>query len=372
VSAEEKRKYRRFARFYARVHEQLRRTSPWILLKTTVEEWNMDHASRLAAALAYYIIFSMAPLLVVGFAITGMVFEREAVQGQLVDQIARYVNSREVAEFIESMIRGIGTPSTNIFATVVGTVTLLYAASSVFGELREALNLIWDVPPRQIKGLHRIVLNRLLMLAMVIVSGFLLLATLVVDTVMATATTWMHLRWPGIAMLSQGPSFLFFFLVTVLVFALIYKYVPDIRIAWRDVWIGAGATALLFSIGRLLISSYLGRVTAGSSFGAAGTLGLLLIWVYYSAMLFFLGAEFTQVYGRTYGSRWPEYVLIPELPVEAPPQEGEGADDTQVAAPAPSETRRRNFIQPLSDLAIAVGVIGVLSLFNLIRQPFRK
>ena len=332
----------------------------------------MDHASRLAAALSYYIIFSMAPLLVIGFAITGMVFEQETARGQLVDRIALYLNSREVAEFIESMIRGVGTPSRNVSATVVGVVTLLYAASSVFSELRESLNLIWDVPPKQIKGLHRILLNRLLTLAMVIVSGFLLLATLVMDTVMATAATWMHIRWPSLAILSQGPSFLFFFLVTVLVFALIYKYVPDIRIAWRDVWIGAGATALLFSIGRLLISGYLGRMSAGSSFGAAGALGLLLIWVYYSAMLFFLGAEFTQVYGRTYGSRWPEYVLIPELPVEAPPEAGEEEEGTQETAPAPPETLRRSFTRPLSDLAIAVGVIGILSLFNLIRQPFRK
>jgi membrane protein len=369
---DERRRYRRFTRLYAGVKEQLRTTSPWILLKITVEEWNVDHASRLAAALAYYIIFSMAPLLVIGFAITGMVFEREAAQGKLVGQIARYVNSPEVAELIQSMIQGAGAPSTNFFATIVGTIALLYAASSVFGELREALNLIWDVPPKPVRGLRHIVVNRLLMLVMVIVSGFLLLASLVVDTALVAATTWMNMRWPGLAILSQGSSFLFLFLVTVFVFALIYKYVPDIRIAWRDVWIGAGATALLFSIGRLLISTYLGRSTAGSSFGAAGALGLLVIWVYYSAMLFFLGAEFTQVYGRTYGSRWREYALIPELPVEAPPQAGEEKDGALVATPAPSETPRRGFTRPLSDLAVAVGVIGALSLFNLVRQPFRK
>ena len=216
------------------------------------------------------------------------------------------------------------------------------------------------------------VINRLLTLVMVIVSGFLLLATLVVDTAMAAATTWMNMRWPALAMLNQGLSFLFFFLVTVLVFTLIYKYVPDIRIAWQDVWIGAVATALLFSIGRLLISSYLGRSTAGSSFGAAGSLGLLVIWIYYSAMLFFLGAEFTQVYGRTYGSRWREHVLLPELTSEAAPQEEEKGDSTQVVTPVPIEKPRRTLAKPIGNLAVAIGVIGILSIFNLIRQPFRK
>jgi membrane protein len=148
MPAEGRREYRRFTRLYVGMKEQLRTTSPWILLKTTVEEWNADNASRLAAALAYYIIFSMAPLLVIGFAITGMVFEREAAQGKLVSQIARYVNSKEVAELIQSMIKVAGATSTNFFATVAGIITLLYAASSVFGELKDALNQIWDVPPR--------------------------------------------------------------------------------------------------------------------------------------------------------------------------------------------------------------------------------
>src|SRR5215203_1351447 len=130
------------------MRERLRTTSPWVLLKTTVEEWNVDNASRLAAALAYYIIFAMAPLLVIGFAITGMVFEQEAVQGKLVNQIARYVNNQEVAELIQSMIKGVGAPSTNLLATVIGTLALLYAASNVFAELKDALNLIWDAPPR--------------------------------------------------------------------------------------------------------------------------------------------------------------------------------------------------------------------------------
>lgn len=372
MPANQRRRYARLTRLYVGMREQLRTTSPWILLKTTVEEWNKDNAARLAAALAYYIIFAMAPLLVIGFAITGMVFERDAAQGKLVGQIARYVNNREVAELIQSMIRGAGTPSTNRFATIAGALALLYAASNVFAELKDALNLIWDAPAKSAMGLRDILVHRLLTLVMVVISGLLLLASLVADTAVAAATTWMVIRWPALDILSQGPSFLFFFLVTVLVFALIYKYVPDVHVAWGDVWIGAVATSLLFSIGRLLISAYLGRSTVASSFGAAGSMGLLIIWVYYSALLFFLGAEFTQVYGRTYGSRWREYTLLPELATESAPEQAEGVEIAPVERPAPPAKPQRSYTRSLSDLAIAVGVIGALSIFNLLRQPFRR
>ncbi len=346
----DKRRYRRLIRLYAGMKEQLRTTSPWILLKATVEEWNTDNASRLAAALAYYTIFSMAPLLVIGVAITGMVFGREAAQGKLVVQIARYVDSPEVAELIQIMVKKAGTPSTSLLATILGIVVLLYAATGVFGKLKEALNLIWDVPPIPARGLRGVLVNRLLTLVMVLVSGFLLLASLVVDTGMAAAAAWMNIWWPGSALLGQAVSFLFLFLVTLGVFALIYKYVPDIRIAWRDVWIGAVATALLFSIGRLLLGWYLGRTTVASTYGAAGSLGVLLLWIYYSTQMFFLGAEFTQVYGRTHGSRWREHVLLPELAPEAALQKEEGGELTQVATPAPLEKQQRSLLAILSSL----------------------
>jgi membrane protein len=209
----------------------------------------------------------------------------------------------------------------------------------------------------------------------------MLLATLVADTGMAAAKTWLNVGWPGIGTLGQTVSFIFFFLVTLGVFALIYKYVPDIRIAWRDVWIGAVATALLFSVGRLLIGGYLGRGTVASTYGAAGSLGVLLLWIYCSTQLFFLGAEFTQVYGRTYGSRRREHVLLAEPAPEAAPQLGEGTepqpeegvDGGGVAAPRPVEERqRRSFTRPLIDLAIATGIIAAILIFNLIRAPFRK
>lgn len=341
----------------------------------------MDNASRLAAALAYYIIFSMAPLLVIGIALTGMVLGREATQDRLVGQIARYVNSQELAALIQTMIRNAGAPATNLFWTIVGIVVLFYAASSVFGELKDALNLIWDVPPKPPGGLVRFLVNRLLMVGMVIVSGFLLFLSLVADTVMAAATTWLKVGWPIIGTFGQGVSFIFFFAITLGVFALVYKYVPDIRVAWQDVWIGAVATTLLFSISRLLIGWYLGRTTVASTYGAAGSLGALLLWIFFSTQLFFLGAEFTQVYGRTYGSRWREHLLLVEVVPEAAslteevtelqPQQDVGLDPTIVSERV-EVRQRRNFIRPLATLAVATGVIAAISIFNLIRAPFRK
>lgn len=370
------------SRLYAARREQLKNIPAWVLLRTTVEEWNVDKASRLAAALAYYTIFSMAPLLVIGVAITGMVFGREAAQGKLVGQIARYVNSPQVAELIQTMVRKAGEPSTSLVATIVGIVVLFYAATSVFGEMKDALNLIWDVPPRPARGLRRALVNRLLTLVMVIASGFLLMASLLVDTGMAAATTWLDIGWwTGIGPLGQIASFGFSFLLTLGVFGLIYKYVPDIRIAWRDVWIGAAATALLFSVGRLLMGWYLGSSTVVSTYGAAGSLGVLLLWIFASTQLFFLGAEFTQVYGRTYGTRWREHVLLPEGVLEDGPQLKEGTelqpevvlDTAPPVAPAPVKGRqRRNLTRPLTDLAVATTIIGVILIFNFFRAPFQK
>ena len=368
-------------RFYSARKQQLREIPAWVLLRTTAEEWNVDKASRLAAALAYYSIFSMAPLFVIGVAITGLIFGQEAAEGKLVVQIARYVNSQEVAELIQTMIRKAGQPSTSLLATGVGIVVLFYAATSVFGELKDALNLIWDVPAGNARGMRRALVNRLLALAMVIVSGLVLLASLVADTAMAAASTWLRIEWIGIGPLGQIVSFTFFFFLTLGVFALIYKYVPDIRVAWRDVWIGAVATALLFSLGRMLLGWYLGGNAVASTYGAAGSVGVLLLWVFGSTQLFFLGAEFTQVYGRTHGSRWREHVLLTETALDVELQAGDEAElqpeEGIAVAPAPvlepvEGQQRRRFTWPLTDLAIAVTTIAAILIFNLVRAPFRK
>lgn len=343
--------------------------SIWGLLRTTLEEWNTDNAAHLSAALAYYTIFSMAPLLVISIAIASTVLERETVQGQVQMQVNAFLNNQNAARLIETMITNANQPGANLWATLIGIGVLLYGATNVFYQLKQALNLIWDVPLRTRGGLWRILLNRLFTLGMVLLSGFLLLASLVVSTMVAAAREWLNISSPGLGTRSEVINFIFFFLVTVLVFALIYKFVPDAHISWRDVWIGAFATALLFSVGRLLISWYLSYSTIASTYGAAGSLAVLLIWVYYSAQTFFLGAEFTQVYGRTYGSRWRERGLLvdPDQPVE----QSEAAKQSALRRLIRLQQAKRAYVW-FVDLGIAIGVIGVVSLVNLAREPWRK
>ncbi|MCX6046770.1 MAG: YihY/virulence factor BrkB family protein [Chloroflexi bacterium] len=365
------------------------------MLRTTLEEWNADNATRLAAALAYYTLFSIAPILIIATAIAGLVLGRESVQGQLVHQIESYVNDPNTAALVQTMLKNASAPKTNIFATVVGIVVLLYGATNVFSELKSSLNLIWDVPLEPTQGVRDIIVNRFLALVTVMISGFLLLLSLVISTIIAAGQEWVNIYWPGMGMLTQVTNFFFFFFVTLFVFALIYKFLPDIKIVWQDVWIGAVATTLLFSIGRFLISLYLSHSTIQSTYGAAGSLAALLLWIYYSAQIFFLGAEFTQVYGRTKGSRQREEALLEEEPPPVPEElveqrleiegsEGEQATGDVMVAPKPPPLaevepikkpkvkQRPNLVRPLVDLVTAVSIIGVLSVVNLIRSPFRK
>ncbi len=379
-----------------RVTEMFReeRVVAWRLLRTTFEEWNADNATRLAAALAYYTLFSIAPVLIIATAIAGLVLGRESVQGQLVHQIENYVNDPKTAELVQTMLKNASAPKANIFATVVGVIVLLYGATNVFSELKSSLNLIWDVPLEPTRGLRDIVVNRILALVTVMIGGFLLLLSLVVSTVIAAGQEWVNFYWPGMGPLTQVTNFLFFFFVTLFVFALIYKFLPDIKIVWRDVWIGAVATTLLFSIGRFLISLYLSHSTIQSTYGAAGSLAALLLWIYYSAQIFFLGAEFTQVYGRTKGSRQREEALLeedPPVPANIEDEnlgdansEEEGTGDNAIPRATtlpipptqlvkkPKARQRPNLTRPLVDLVTAVGIIGVLSVINLVRSPFRK
>lgn len=372
------------------------------MLRTTFEEWNADNAARLAAALAYYTIFSMAPLLVIVFAVAGLFYGREAAQGQLLGEIQRYVTDRDTAQFIQTAVENARVPTTSVFATVAGFLLLLWGATGVFGELRNALNNIWDVPPRASAGLRGFVIHHLLTLIMVLVGGFLLLSSLIASAVLSAATDWINTWWPGMATWTQVVNFVFLFFVTLLVFALVYKFVPDVHVAWRDVWAGAVATALLFSLGRLLIGWYLGRSTVASTYGAASSLAILLLYTYYSAQIFFLGAEFTQVYGRTFGSRRVEHQLI-ETPIPAEPQQtiatssGEIVPVAGVAGTAPgtapdasssaasgdplakdaphdqgSGARLRRLARPLGQVGAALGIIAVLSVVNLVAAPWRR
>lgn len=271
------------------------------LLRSTFQAWQQDDASRLAAALAYYTTFSLAPVLVIVIAIAGAVFGQEAVQGELIGQLSGLVGEQG-ADVIQSLLSNTQTSSTSGFwPTLVSIVLLIFGATGVFSQLQTSLNRIWNAtPPNQ--GIIQFVRTRLLSFAMVAVIGFLMLVSLMLsaglaalDNIFSSLQLW--------APLLQGINAVISFGVITLLFGLIYKVLPDVDITWRDVSVGAAITALLFTIGKALIGLYLGNSSVGSAYGAAGSLAVVLIWVYYSAQILFLGAEFTQVYANRYGSK---------------------------------------------------------------------
>lgn len=293
----------------------------WGLLKQTYSDWSEDKAPRLGAALAYYTIFSLSPLLVVAIAIAGLVFGQEAAQGQIVGQIRGLVGD-EGAQAIQDMIRNASRPGAGIVATVIGAVTLLLGAAGVFGQLKDSLNTIWEVEPKPGRGVPGFIKERFFSFTLVLGTGFLLLVSLVISAALSAVGEYMAGLLPGGEAVWQVVNLAVSFLVITLLFALLFKYLPDVKIAWGDVWIGAAATALLFTLGRSLLGLYLGRGTIGSAYGAAGSLVIVLLWVYYSAQILFFGAEFTQVYANRYGSRVvPEAGAVP-LTEEARAQQG--------------------------------------------------
>ena len=319
----------------------------WDLLKDTGRSWMEDKVPRLAAALALYTILSAAPLLVIVLAIAGLVFgQDQSVRQQLVEQLQALVGP-DAGEALKTMIDHASQPGSSITAFLVGVVVLLVGASGVFAELQDALNTIWEVKPRPGSGLLQTLRDRFLSLAMVFGTGFLLLVTLVISTALAALTRFAGLAEVGVV--GQVVNFLVSFIVVTLLFAMIYKFLPDVKVAWRDVWIGAVVTALLFDVGKVLIGLYLGHASVGSAYGAAGSLVVFVVWVYYSAMILFLGAEFTKVYANRFGSRIrPAANAVPVtdearaqqgLPGQpsvrgARPEDGQGAAPTRPAAQA--------------------------------------
>lgn len=271
---------------------------PLGLLKATVAEWQADRAPRHAAALAYHTLFAIAPLLVISVGVAGFILGPGAIRENVVGQVLRYTGSEDIAALVRTIIEQSARPTASVAATVAGVAMLLWGASNLFGELKKSLNDIWNAPPRKKGPIVRLALDRAMALAMVMGTGALLLASLVLTTALAATSQRLAGGW-----ITQVLAFLGFYAVTLLIFAAIYRFLPDVRIAWRDVWVGAAITALLFSIGRLLIGLYLGFSSAGSAFGAAGSLVVVLLWIFYSAQIFFFGAEFTQVFARSRGSR---------------------------------------------------------------------
>jgi membrane protein len=273
----------------------------WKLFQETFKEWSEDKASRLAAALAYYTIFSIAPLLIIVIAIAGAVFGEEAARGQIVGQIQGLVGI-EGAKFLESAIQNANQPKTGAIASIISIVVLLVGATGLFTELQDAMNTIWEVKPKPGRSVTNIIRLRVLSFAMVIGIGFLLLVSLVISTALTTLVTYFSNLLPGVDFLWQIVNFLLSFAITTVLFGLIFKVLPDVKIAWSDVLVGASLTSVLFSIGRFLLGQYLGNGSFGSAYGAAGSLVVILAWVNYAAQILFFGAEFTQVYARRYGS----------------------------------------------------------------------
>jgi membrane protein len=274
------------------------------MLKEAFTDWKDDKAPRLGAALAYYTIFSLAPLLLIAVAIAGLAFGREAAQGRIVDEIGGLLGETG-GTVIQEMVANASKPSEGILATIMGLVALLFGASGAFNELRQAMNTVWEVPEREGGGIKALVKDRLLSFAMVVFIGFLLLVSLLASAALSAMGEMMggfvseklHLLQIVNIAVSLG-------VVTVL-FAMIFKFLPDAQpvVAWKDVWIGAFMTAILFTIGKFGIGLYLGRGTVGSAYGAAGSLLVILVWVYYAAQILFFGAELTQVYASRHGSR---------------------------------------------------------------------
>nr|WP_228035677.1 YihY/virulence factor BrkB family protein [Oculatella sp. LEGE 06141] len=297
------------------------------MLKETVTEWSEDNASRLAAALAYYTVFSLAPLLIIVIAVAGFFFGEEAARGQIVGQIQGLVG-QDGAEIIQTAIDNANQPGTGTgaIASLISIGVLLFGASGVFAELQDSLNAIWNVKAKPKNAVGGFVRKRLLSFTMVLTIGFLLLVSLVVSAALTALTTLMNGLMPGFDFLWQLLNFVISFGVIALLFALIYKYLPDVKITWNDVLIGASMTALLFTIGKSLIGLYLGNSSFGSAYGAAGSLVVVLAWVYYSAQILFFGAEFTQVYARHYGSQIvpDEHAVYADDSTEQPPTGGSG------------------------------------------------
>ena len=275
------------------------------VFEEAASEWNYDNGPRLSAALAFYILLSLAPVLVVLIAVLAIVYGKEAARGQLVGEIHGLVGPGAAAA-IQEVVKGAHRPGAGTVATVLGLLTVTFGASSVVVELRDALNTIWHVPLDQgRKGLARVirlVTKRFFSFTMIVGAGVLLLVSLVMDAWIAAMGKFLgpFLRTPE-PVLHLATFLISFFVITCL-FAAIYKLLPDTRLEWRDVAVGAPVTSLIFTAGKQLIGLYLGKASLESTYGAAGSLVLLLVWVYYSAQLFFFGVEFTKVYARTFGS----------------------------------------------------------------------
>jgi membrane protein len=310
------------------------------LMKEAFNDWMEDKALRLSAALAYYSVFSIAPLLVIAIGIAGLLLDDAAVRGQLSKTLSSYVGPI-AAQGAEEMVKSAAKPGHGLMATVIGFATLMIGAGGVFGQLKDALNSIWEVKSLSGSGVRGFIRERLLSFGMVLVIGFLLLASLLATTAIAGFSHFLEARFALPSFIWGVLNFLVSMSLSTILFALIYKILPDAKIEWRSVWVGAGLTALLFELGKFGLSFYLGRESTASSFGAAGSVVLLLLWVYYASCILFFGAEFTQVYARAAG-----HAIAPSEGSVVAGAGGLGSD-----------CRKQNFPQPAKETLAAAGLL---------------
>lgn len=283
-----------------------RRPTPadwWRLSRQAVSAWSDDYAPSMGAALSYYSVFSMGPLLLIVVSVAGLVFGQEAVRGEIFGQL-RAMMGDEGAKGVEALLAGVSKPEHGIVGVLVGAVALVVGATTVFGELQDSLDRIWRAPAHaRATGLWELLRTRVLAFGMVLGVAFLLMVSLVLNAALAALGKW----WGGVfsewEVAGNVLNFLLGYAVTTVAFAAIYKWIPRVPVQWHDVWLGAAVTSALFNVGRFLIALYIGKTGLASGFGAAGSVAVIFVWVYYSAQIFLLGAEFTWVYATAFGSR---------------------------------------------------------------------
>ena len=276
------------------------------LLQETFQGWQQDKASRLAAALAYYTVFSISPLLVIAIAIAGMFFGQDTAQEQTLQQLEVLIGSNGTQPIIialDNMLNNITQPEIRGNASLISIAVLLIGASGIFAQLQDAFNTIWQVEPHPGKGLLHFIRRRLLSFLMVLAIGILLILSLIFSTVVSALSTYKVDFLPNWAIVWESIDSVFFLALMTFLFGLMFKYVPDIKIKWKDIWVGASITSVLFSFGKFLLGWYIQKGGLGSAYGAAGSLIVFLAWVYYSTQIILLGAEFTKVYTIMYGSK---------------------------------------------------------------------
>lgn len=275
----------------------------WGLLKSTYNEFDDDNAIKLSASLSYYTIFSLPPLIIIILSICGVFFGTEAVTGRFFGQINGLVGNAAALQ-IQETIKNIELSDSNVFATIVGAITLLIGASGVFAEIQSSINFIWGLKAKPNKGFMKFIKNRLMSFSMIASVGFLLLVSLTVNTVMDVINARLILYFPDATVyLFYVLNIVILFASTTMLFSIIFKTLPDGTIGWKDALIGSSVTSIFFMIGKFAIGFYIGSSTVATVYGAAGSVIIILVWVYYSAIILYFGAEFTKVYARAYGKK---------------------------------------------------------------------